>query len=81
MGCAEQARLHAELSQALRAVVEIHGSQMAALQLGDTRTSHFEEEILIAVDAWQSARRAYIRHCTKHGCCEHGIPPDGIGGR
>jgi hypothetical protein len=81
MECAERERLHAELSQALRAVVEIHGSQIAALQLGDTRTSHFEEEILIAVDAWQGARRAYIRHCTEHGCCENGILPNEIGGR
>jgi hypothetical protein len=68
MDCPEQARLHAELSHAIRAVVEIQSSQIAAVRLGDTRTSHFEEEIRIAVKAWQSARRAYMQHCAEHGC-------------
>ena len=68
MDCAEQERLHAELSHALRAVVEIQSSQIAAVKLGDKCISHFEEEIGVAVNAWQNARRAYIRHCAEHGC-------------
>lgn len=66
--CAEQERLHAERSQALQAIIEIHGSQIAAVNLGDTRTSPFEEQIRMAADVWAHAHRAYLQHCAEHGC-------------
>ena len=47
--CTEQERLFAELTRALKNVVEIQGSQMAALKLRDTRASEFEEEIRVAI--------------------------------
>jgi hypothetical protein len=68
MECPEQKRLHEELSQALRVLVELQGSQIAAVKLGDKRTTRFEEEIRTALNAWQSARRAYLQHCAEHGC-------------
>lgn len=71
MGCTEQERLHGELSQALQAVIEIHGSQIANVNFGDTRTSRFEEQIRIAADVWEHAHRAYLQHCAAHGCSAH----------
>jgi hypothetical protein len=50
--CDEQKRLAAELLQAIRYVIEIQGSQIAALRLGDTRTEEFEEEISAALQTW-----------------------------
>jgi hypothetical protein len=66
--CAEQKRLYEELTLATKAVVEIQSSQIAALQLGDRRVSHFEEEIDSVVRAWKHARKAFMQHITDHGC-------------
>ena len=66
--CDEQKRLAAELSQALRYLVEIQGSQIAALRLGDTRTGRFEGEISAALQTWRRVRKLYMAHLQKHGC-------------
>ena len=49
----EQKRLAAGLSRSLGYLVEMQASQIAALQLGDTRTQQFEEEISAALQTWQ----------------------------
>jgi hypothetical protein len=41
---------------------------MQALASGDGQESRFEEEIRVALSAWQDARRAYMRHVINHGC-------------
>ncbi len=41
--CSEQERLFAELTSALKNVVEIQSSQIAAVQLGDGKVSEFDE--------------------------------------
>ena len=66
--CGEQERLFAELTHALRNVVEIQGSQIAAVKLGDRDISRFDEEIRVALRAWQRARHIYIWHVLDHGC-------------
>ena len=66
--CAEQERLFAELTSALRNVVEIQSSQIAAIQLGDRKVSEFDEEIRIALGAWHKARHVYMQHILDHGC-------------
>src|SRR5260370_36121334 len=66
--CREAERLFAELRSALKRVVEIQSCQIAALKLGDRRVSGFEEEIRVALSAWQHSRRAYVEHVLDHGC-------------
>ena len=66
--CPEAERLFAELRAALKRVVEIQSSQIAAVQLGDRRVSGFDEEIRVALWAWQHSRRAYVEHVLDHGC-------------
>ena len=56
--CAEEKRLFAKLSHTLGSLVEIQSSQMAALAMGDRQISRFEEEIRVAICAWQHARHA-----------------------
>ena len=64
----EQKRLAAGLSRSLCYLVEIPASQIAALQLGDTRTQQFEEEMSAALQIWQRARKLYMTHLQEHGC-------------
>ena len=66
--CDEQRRLASELSWAFRYLVEIQGSQIASLRLGDTRTEQFEEEISVALQTWHQARKLYMAHLQEHGC-------------
>jgi hypothetical protein len=66
--CDEQKRLAAELSRAFRYIVEIQGTQIASLRLGDTRTEQFEQEIRAALQTWRRARRLYMAHLQEHGC-------------
>jgi hypothetical protein len=68
--CAKQQRLSEELAQAIRALVEMQGSQIAALKLGDRQTSRFDEEINAVLRAWTNARRAYMEHLQDHGCLD-----------
>jgi hypothetical protein len=65
----EQKRLAAGLSRSLCCLVEIQASQIAALQLGDTRTQQFEEEISAALQIWQRARKLYMAYLQEHACC------------
>jgi hypothetical protein len=66
--CDEQRRLSSGLSQAIRYVIEMQSSQIAAVRLGDTRTERFEEEINAAIQAWKRARKLYMEHLRDHGC-------------
>jgi hypothetical protein len=66
--CSEEERLFAELTSALKKIVEIQSSQIAAIQLGDRKVSEFDEEICIAVRAWHEARHVYMQHILDHGC-------------
>ena len=66
--CAEQASLFSELTRALRKLLDIQCSQMAALKLGDTRVSDFEKEIGVALWTMEHARQAYMQHVMDHGC-------------
>jgi hypothetical protein len=66
--CADENRLFAELRNTLGSLVQIQRSHMEALALGDGQESRFEEEIRVALSAWQDARRAYMRHVMDHGC-------------
>lgn len=66
--CAEQEHLFTELARALATLVEIQRLQMAALAAGEKETSRFDEEIQVALSAWQRARHAYMRHVIDHGC-------------
>jgi hypothetical protein len=65
----EQKRLAAGLSRSLCYLVEIQASQIAALQLGDTRTQQFEEEMSAALQIWQRARKLYMAYLQEHACC------------
>ena len=67
-GCAEEKRLFAQLRHTLGSLVEIQRSHMDALAVGDGQVSRFEEEIRIALSAWQNARYSYMRHISDHGC-------------
>jgi hypothetical protein len=69
--CEEQKQLSAEISQALRAVIEIHCSQMAAVVLGDRKVKQFEEELGLAIRAWKRTRKAYMDHILDHQCSEY----------
>ena len=66
--CSEGKRLFAELTDALKDLVEIQSSQMTALQLGDRKVFEFDEELRIALRAWYKARHVYMRHILDHGC-------------
>ncbi len=66
--CGEQKELETELWHSVWYVVEIQGSQMAALRLGDKRTGRFEEEITAALQGFQRARKSYMEHVEEHGC-------------
>ena len=66
--CADEDRLFAELRRTLGSLVEIQHSHMEALAAGAGQESRFEEEIRIALSAWQDARHAYVRHVSNHGC-------------
>jgi hypothetical protein len=66
--CAEQERLFAELTRALRNLLDIQGSQVSTPKLGDTRDSEFEKEIGVALWALEHARQAYMQHVMDHGC-------------
>jgi len=66
--CSEEERLFAELTSALKKVVEIQSSQMAAIQSGDRTVSAFDEEIKITLRAWHRARHVYMQHILDHGC-------------
>ncbi len=67
--CSEERRLFAELSHALSGLVEIQGSHMQALALGNNQqASRFEEETRVALWNWQHARHAYMQHVSDHGC-------------
>jgi hypothetical protein len=72
--CPEAERLFAELRTALKRVVEIQSCQIAALKLGDRRVSGFDEEIRVALWAWQQSRRAYVEHVLDHGCSSSDDP-------
>lgn len=66
--CGEQQQLATELWRALGYVVEIQGSQMAALRLGDTRTEQFEGEIISVLQGFRRARKRYMAHVQEHAC-------------
>jgi hypothetical protein len=66
--CADENRLFVELRRTLGSLVEIQHSHMEALASGDGQESRFEEEIGIALSAWQDARHAYVQHVSNHGC-------------
>jgi predicted transcriptional regulator len=66
--CQEQERLSADLAQAIRDLLEMQESQIAALKLGDQRIGRFDEEIAVALRVWKQARRAYMRDLEAHGC-------------
>ena len=66
--CIQQERLFAELKHTLGNLVEMQSLQLAALAVGDLDVSRFEEEIRVALWAWQHARHAYIQHVLDHGC-------------
>ena len=66
--CADENHLFLELKRTLGSLVEIQHSHMEALASGAGQESRFEEEIGIALSAWQDARRAYVRHVSNHGC-------------
>ena len=66
--CHEEKRIFAEMRRALGYLVEMQSLQMAALALGETKVSRFEEEIRVALWTWEHARHAYIRHVLDHGC-------------
>jgi len=60
--CAEEKRL------CLGSLVEIQRSHIDALSSGDGPVARFEDEIRVALSAWQHARYAYMRHISDHGC-------------
>ena len=66
--CSEEKSLFTELKSALKNVVEIQSSQMAAIHLGDRKVSKLDEEIRIALRAWHKTRYVYMRHILDHGC-------------
>ena len=66
--CTEEKRLFAELKCTLGTLMEIQRAHMDALAVGDGQVSRFEEEIRLALSAWQHARYAYMRHISDHGC-------------
>ena len=66
--CAEEKRRFAELRHTLGSLVEIQRSHMEARALGDGQVSRFEEDIRVALCAWQHARHAYLQHIFDHGC-------------
>jgi hypothetical protein len=66
--CADEKRLFVELRNSLGSLVQIQRSHMQALASGDGQESRFEEEIRVALSAWQDARRAYMLHVINHGC-------------
>ena len=66
--CPEQDRLCVNLRHALGSLVEMQSSQMAAITSGNQKGSKFDEEIRIALQAWEHARYVYIRHVLDHGC-------------
>ena len=66
--CAEESRLFVELKRSLGSLVAIQHSHMEALASGECQESRFEEEIRVALSAWQDARHAYVRHVSDHGC-------------
>ena len=66
--CAEQERLFVELKHALATLVETQSAQMVAVAVGDRQTSALDQEIHIALSAWQHARCACMRHVMDHGC-------------
>ena len=66
--CSEKEWLFAELKIALKNIVEIQSSEMAAIQLGDRKLSEFNKEIPVALKAWHKARYIYMQHILDHGC-------------
>jgi len=66
--CEENERLFERLTCALRCVIEMQGCQIAAVKLGDRKTGKFDQEIRVALQAWQDARSAYLQHVLDHGC-------------
>ena len=66
--CVQQERLFAEVKQALGNLVKVQSLQMAALALGNRKVSRFNQEIRVALRAWQHARHAYLQHVLDHGC-------------
>jgi hypothetical protein len=66
--CADENRLFLELKRTLGSLVEIQHSHLEALASGYSKESRFEEEISIALSAWQDARHAYVLHVSNHGC-------------
>jgi hypothetical protein len=66
--CAEEERLFAELKHALAMLVETQSAQLVAVAAGDRQTSALDQEIHIALSAWQRARYAYMRHVMDHEC-------------
>ena len=68
VGCAEEKRLFVELKHTLGSLVEIQRAHMDALSSEDGQVSRFEDEIRVALSAWQNTRYAYMRRISDHGC-------------
>jgi hypothetical protein len=56
--CAEEKRLFAELRHTLESLVEMQRSHTEALALGDGHASRFEEDIGVALWAWERGHAA-----------------------
>ena len=66
--CQEAERLFKELKTALKRVVEVQSCQIAALKSEGGQVVGFDEEIRVAIWAWQHARHAYMEHVLVHEC-------------
>ena len=66
--CQEAERLFMELRTALKRVVEVQSCQIASLKSEGGQVPGSDEDIRVAIWAWQHARHAYVEHVLDHEC-------------